>query len=232
VLARTLEANGVATTSISLVREHTEKLKTPRALFVPFPFGHALGRPDDPELQHRVLRAALDLLRAPAGPVLEDFPDDAEPGDQPPAPRQASAITPAVTVAGDPVAEVRALRERHAQWMAKNGGRTAFGLSGLPDARFDDVARFLQQFADGADADMAERPAAVVLPAFIRWCADDLKTLAFEGYMAMNPEAGGDEIARWFWGTTAVGQLLRRVRDRLDASDDPRWKAAAFGIAR
>jgi len=29
-----------------------------------------------------------------------------------------------------------------------------------------------------------------------------------------------------------MGQLLRRVRDRLDASEDPRWKAAAFGIAR
>ena len=75
-----------------MVREHTEKVKPPRALFVPFPFGHALGRANDPELQHRVLRAALDLLAEPAGPVLRDFPDGADPGDQPPAPRQASAI--------------------------------------------------------------------------------------------------------------------------------------------
>jgi hypothetical protein len=232
VLARVLEANGVATTSISLVREHTEKLKAPRALFVPFPFGHALGRPNDPALQHRVLRAALELFAAPAGPVLRDFPDEAEPGDQPPAPRQASAIAPAAAVATDPIAEVRELHERHAQWVTKNDGRTAFGLSGLPSARFEDVLRFLQGFADGAEADMPERPAAVALPAFIRWCADDLKTLAFESYMLMTPEAGGDEIARWFWGTTAVAQLLRRVRDRLDASDDPKWKAAAFGVAR
>jgi hypothetical protein len=232
VLARALEAHGIATTSISLVREHTEKLKPPRALFVPFPFGHALGRPNDPALQHRVLRAALDLLAEPAGPLLRDFPDDAEPGDQPPAPRQASAITPATTVGADPVAEVRELRDRHAQWLAKSGGRTAFGLSGVSAARFDDVVRFLQQFADGGDADMAQRPADVPLPAFIRWGADDLKTLAFEGYMAGTPDANGDEIARWFWGTTAAGQLLRRVRDRLDASDDPKWKAAAFGVAR
>ena len=231
MLARTLELNGIATTSISLVREHTEKLKAPRALFVPFPFGHALGRPNDPELQHRVLRAALDLLTAPAGPVLHDFPDDAEPGVEPPAPRQASTIAPAATVADDPVAEVRELRGRHEQWLAKSGGRTAFGLSRVPAARFDDVVRFLQRFAEGGDADMAERPAAVALPAFIRWCADDLKTLAFEGSLAMNADAGGDEIARWFWSTTAVGQLLRRVRDRLDASDDPKWKAAAFGVA-
>ena len=48
----------------------------------------------------------------------------------------------------------------------------------------------------------------------------------------MKPSAGGDDIARWFWGETAAGQLLRRVGQRLDASDDPRWKAAAFGVAR
>ena len=77
-----------------MVREHTEKVKPPRALFVPFPYGHALGRPNDPALQHRVLRAALDLLAAPAGPVLVDFPDDAEPGDQPGAPVQAAAVAP------------------------------------------------------------------------------------------------------------------------------------------
>jgi hypothetical protein len=230
VLARILEANGVATTSISLVREHTEAVKPPRALFVPFPFGHALGRPNDPVLQHRVLRAALDLFAAPSGPVLHDFPED--PGDQPPAPRQASAIPAAANVATDPVVEVSELVDRHAQWLGKSDGRTAFGLSGVPAARFDDVVRFLQRFADGSDADMPARPASVALPAFIRWCADDLKTLAFESYMAMTPEAGGDEIARWFWGTTAAGQLLRRVRDRLDASDDPKWKAAAFGVAR
>ena len=53
-----------------------------------------------------------------------------------------------------------------------------------------------------------------------------------EGALAMKPAAGGDEIARWFWAETAMGQLLRRVRDRLEASDDPRWKAAAFGVAR
>jgi hypothetical protein len=94
------------------------------------------------------------------------------------------------------------------------------------------VVRFLQAFAAGEDADMEERPAELPLPSFIRYCADDWKTLYVEGRMAMKPSAGGDEIARWFWAETAAGQVLRRVRDRLDASDDPRWKAAAFGVAR
>jgi hypothetical protein len=72
----------------------------------------------------------------------------------------------------------------------------------------------------------------VPLPNFIRYCADDLKTLYYEGRIAMKPTAGGDDVARWFWGETAAGHLLRRVRDRLDASEDKNWKAAAFGVAR
>ncbi|HSB61875.1 MAG TPA: hypothetical protein VLK35_03050 [Methylomirabilota bacterium] len=232
MLARALESEGIATTSISMVREHTEKVKPPRALFVPFPFGHALGRPDDPDLQHRVLRAALDLLAAPAGPVLRDFPDEAEPGGEPPAPVQASAITPAAAVPEDPALETAQMRQYHEQWLARSGGRSAFGVSGVPATRFRGVVRFLQAFAAGEDADMEERPADVPLPGFIRYCADDWKALYFEGRLAMKPASRGDEVTRWFWAETAAGQVLRRVRDRLDASEDPRWKAAAFGVAR
>jgi hypothetical protein len=232
VLARALEAAGVSTTSISLVREHTEKVKPPRALWVPFPFGMALGRPDDPALQHRVLRAALDLLLEPAGPVLRDFPEDAEPGDQPAAPRQASGITLAAQTPEDAAMEVTQMRRYHERWLETSGGRTLLGLTGIPATRFRGIVRFLEEFADGQEVDMTERPPEVPLPNFIRYCADDLKALYFEGHLAMKPAAGGDEIARWFWGETAAGRLLRRVRDRLDAAEDPRWKAAAFGIAR
>ena len=232
MLARALEQAGISTTSISLVREHTEKVKPPRALFVPFPFGMALGRPGDPELQHRVLRAALDLLAEPAGPVLRDFPDDAEPGDQPAAPPQASGITPAERVMDDVAMETTQMRRYHERWLATNGGRTHFGLARIPATRFRGVVRFLEEFAAGRDADMSERPPDMPLPNFIRYCADDLKALYFEGHLAMKPAAGGAEIARWFWSETGAGRLLRQVRDRLDASADPRAKAAAFGIAR
>jgi hypothetical protein len=128
--------------------------------------------------------------------------------------------------------EATQMRRYHEVWVEKNGGRTLLGLSGIPATRFRGVVRFLEEFAGGGEADMAERPAEVPLPNFIRYCADDLKTLYFEGHLAMKPGVGGEEIARWFWGETGAGRLLRRVRDRLDASDDPRWKAAAFGIAR
>jgi hypothetical protein len=232
VLARALEAAGIATVAISLVREHSEKVKPPRTLFVPFPFGHALGRANEPRLQHRVLHAALNLLHAPSGPVIHDFPEDADRGDQPPAPTQASAIVPAERVTGDAVTEMAQMQRYHEQWLAENGGRTALGLSGLATSQLRDALRFLDAFARGQEVDMAERPAAVPLPNFVRYCVDDVKALYVEAYLAMKPGAGGDEVARWFWAETAAGQMLRRVRDRLDASDDPRWKAAAFGVAR
>ena len=227
-----IEAHGIATTSISLVREHTEKLKPPRALFVPFPFGHALGRPNDPALQHRVLAAALELLAAPAGPVLVDFPDDAEPGDETPGPVQASAVAIAASVPGDALTEIKDVLRAHAQWLAADGGRTTFGLSGVPAERFGEVMEFLQRFAASGQGELSGRPAGVSLPAFIRWAADDVKSLYFESRMLARPRAPGAEIVRWFWGETAAGQVLRGVRDRLDASEDRHWKAAAFGIAR
>jgi len=128
--------------------------------------------------------------------------------------------------------ETTQMRRYHERWLETNGGRTHFGLAGIPATRFRGVVRFLEAFADGQDTDMTERPPDVPLANFIRYCADDLKSLYFEGHLAMKPAAGGDEVARWFWGETGAGRLLRRVRDRLDASADPRWKAAAFGIAR
>jgi hypothetical protein len=229
VIARVLEAAGLSTTSISLVREHTEAIKPPRALFVPFPFGSALGRPDDPAIQHRVLRAALDLLAEPAGPVLRDFPEE-EIGEARPAPLQASAV-PLAETEPDPAMEATQIRRYHELWVQQHG-KTAVGLSGVPPVRFRGVIRFLEAYAAGEDADMRGRPPEVPLPLFTRYCADDLKAMYYEARMQAKPGINGEELARWFWGETAAGRLLRRVRDRMDASDDPRVKAAAFGIAR
>lgn len=228
MIARVLEAAGLSTTSISLVREHTVKVRPPRALFVQFPFGHALGKPDDPDLQHRVLKAALDLLNEPSGPVLRDFPEDA--GDEPGAPVQASAVPLAETLP-DTAMETTQVRRYYEQWI-QTKGKTAVGVSGVPPAKFRGVIRFLEAYADGQDADLPERRPDVPLPLFIRYCADDLKAMYFEARMMRQPEATGEQLARWFWGQTAAGALLRRVKERMDASDDPRTKAVAFGIAR
>ena len=41
--------------------------------FVPFPMGFPMGEPNNPDLQHRVIDAALQLLKRNDVPVLESF---------------------------------------------------------------------------------------------------------------------------------------------------------------
>lgn len=68
-----LEETGIASVSLTLLREVTSKVKPPRALFVPFPLGYALGRPQDAALQRSVILRALKLLEKTDLPVLECF---------------------------------------------------------------------------------------------------------------------------------------------------------------
>ena len=232
VIARVLEEAGLATTSISLVREHTERVKPPRALFVPFPFGHPLGKPHDADGQRRVLRAALDLLRAERGPVLADYPDDPFADQDLNLPQAASVPTTAPPVTADAVAEAAALRPAYDHWLAEHDGRTAVGLSGADPARLPELVQFLQAYAAGDDADLSWRPADAGLPQVIRWGTDDLKAYYFEARMAERPDEPFQTRHRWFWGETAAGNLCRAIRDRLKAAGDPRLDAIAFGIAR
>ena len=73
LIQRAIEYAGITTVSISLLREITEKIRPPRALFVPFPLGYPLGEPDNPELQTKVMRAAFALLTRDDCPVLESL---------------------------------------------------------------------------------------------------------------------------------------------------------------
>lgn len=68
-----IEREEIATVSISLLREVTEKIRPPRALFVPYKLGFPLGEPNNAELQHRIIASALALLGEETVPVLKDF---------------------------------------------------------------------------------------------------------------------------------------------------------------
>ena len=76
-LGHFIEREGVPTAQISLIREQTAAIRPPRALWVPFMLGRPFGAPNAPDFQRKVLRALLALFERSAGPVLEDFPEDA-----------------------------------------------------------------------------------------------------------------------------------------------------------
>jgi len=74
-MAAELERQGVSTVAIVLLRHVAEKVRPPRALFVPFRHGYPLDAPGDPERQRAVLEAALRMLEESdlRPPALVDF---------------------------------------------------------------------------------------------------------------------------------------------------------------
>ena len=243
VLARVFEAAGLTTVAIALVREHAMRTRPPRALWVPFYFGYALGKPDDPAFQHQVIAAALSTLDADGGPVLADFPEDAGPIGMPQASEVAAAAPPGSNGSGNVPADgaragaldaadtLTALRPYYERWLEQRG-RTAVGITGIPQRRFRGIVRFLEAYAESDGADMDERPADVTVPQFARYCADDLKAFCYEARMMQRPNDAEPDIHRWFWGESAVGALIDRITQRLNATGDARLQATAYGLSR
>jgi len=75
LVAAELERRGIATVAIQLLRRVAERVRPPRALFVPFRHGYPLDAPDDPARQTAVIEAALRLLEGKDArpPLLRDY---------------------------------------------------------------------------------------------------------------------------------------------------------------
>jgi hypothetical protein len=75
LVAAELERQGIATVAIQLLRDVAERVRPPRALFVPFLHGYPLDLPSNPARQHAVIAAALHLLEISDSrpPVLVDL---------------------------------------------------------------------------------------------------------------------------------------------------------------
>jgi hypothetical protein len=71
LIQRIIEHQGITTVSLSLLQEITQKIRPPRALFVPYPLGYPLGIPGESALQRRIMMAAFALLSRNDCPVLE-----------------------------------------------------------------------------------------------------------------------------------------------------------------
>lgn len=228
MLARAIEETGLPTVAVALIREHAQRVKPPRTLWVPFPFGFALGNPDDPPFQQKVLSAALCLLSENDTPALAEFPEDA---DAPPMLLQASAAqADAANRDGDPADEVTALRGYYERWVDEHEGRTMVGLSGVPQRRFRGLVRAMQAFASGDDAAFVDLAPQDVLPErFLRLASDDLKAFFMEARFSQRPDDHDDELQRWFWSETAMGNLIASVASRLAEQGN---EQAAWGLAR
>ena len=198
-----LERAGIMTTSISLVRENAASLQPPRTLWVSFPLGRPLGVPGDAAFQHRVIETALGLLTQPAGPVLEDYPEDA--------PQVAVEEAPACPVSfrsdestwpGRLANELASLTAWYEIGRRRRNGRSLVGVceSEMPE--------ILERFAEDLEAGR--------LPTDLEWfkaAIEDAKSYYVEALTAQPGSYDAQEISATLWHDTQLGAALRRFHD-------------------
>jgi len=215
-LAHYLEDEGIATTQISLIREHTEIIKPPRALWVSFDLGRPLGIPNDPKFQISVLKHAFKLFEAESGPVLEDFPDDApDTGNEPVQiacpvnfKQKSEALSSTSQLAEQFADEIDQMRSWYDIAHKKNN-RTTVGVSGLSP---DDIAGLFSGFIeDKTRMALLEDPA---LSGKLRMGCEDIKAYYFEAVSAQPGQpTDSKSLANWFWGETTAALVINRVRE-------------------
>ena len=64
LVARHLEANGIATVVVGSARDIVEECGVARFLFSDFPLGNPCGKPDDVAMQQAITGFAFDLLES------------------------------------------------------------------------------------------------------------------------------------------------------------------------
>lgn len=219
-LAHYLESEGIPTTQISLIREHTETIRPPRALWVPFELGRPLGAPENSVIQRRVLLAALKLLDASEGPLLADFPEEtlANAGEPDKGleswscpvsfASEMSQETDLERLRSDFKREVAELYPWYSLSMEKRD-RTAV-VEFAPDAASELLGGY------GAGEEPLISKADLSLATALRLAAQDLKAFYFEAATARPgsdlPSSG--EFNRWFWQETAAARVLKAVKER------------------
>ncbi|MBI2849448.1 MAG: hypothetical protein HYX80_00210 [Chloroflexi bacterium] len=233
-LSRFFEEEGVPTTGISLVRLHTEKIKPPRALWVPFELGRPLGMPDDPAFQKRVMVAALKLLEAPAGPLIEDFPEDVPASTEEVITLACPVNFAQATVASEDAeqlheslkSEIACLRAWY-DIAVERRGRTTVGSSGLDVAAIGDlIYSFLQ-------TGKLESPRNDIPPTnLLKLASDDFKAYYFEAITAQPGQeyASSQALTDWFWDETVAGKVMMAIKNKYENSEDRALRGAARGF--
>lgn len=193
------------------MREHTETVRPPRALWVTFDLGRPLGIPDDPPFQRRVVKAALDLLARTDGPLIADYPEHV------PEVTDFSGWACPINLAPSQVDSLVAEIDRLAPWYdrsAANLGRTTVGVSGLD---MPAAGALVSLALDGA------LPEAQAL----KEAVDDLRAYYLEAASAF-PDPGSAALRKkWFWDETKLAQALLALQPRLAASADPQHRILA-----
>ena len=220
-LAHYFESEGLSTVLVGFVREHIEAIKPPRSLFLDFPMGRGMGKPNDPAFQKKVIRAAFDLFDTVKGPVIEDFPKVIPVKNG----RMGYALPPDLVLSVDDIgdvdvvlaevtAEMAALRSDYDAAVAARG-RTTVGASGL---EIDELAPFVAGFLNG-EVPPSPRKGMPAIP-LLKLVVEDLEAYFTETRTHRDGIDDLELMGKWFWEETKTGRMLLLLEAVSVASDN------------
>ena len=208
-LAHFFEEEGLSTVLVGFVREHIERLEPARALFIDFPMGRGMGKPNDAEFQKRVIRAAFNLFDESHGPVLIDFPEIIPVHNG----RMSYALPPELVLntsdigdisktLSEVTAEIEFLRPAYEKAITGRG-RTTVGASELYIEKF---VPFIGAFLTGK-IPQSPRKNLPAIP-LLKLVIEDLQAYYTETRTYSESIDDLELIGKWFWEETKAGRLL------------------------
>jgi len=215
-LAHVFEEAGIATVTLGIIEGQLKSTAPPRGLYVDFPLGRPLGKPNDAAFQQAVLDHAFSLLESDSQ-VVEDYADAIV--------DDGAVLACTIPPTDDPdahpaLAEARGLRAAYNRTVATTGDRLgAFRVLG-PDEVPDAIESFVR-VAEGTPWKEAGIPG---IPARV---AQDIRFYYEAAALSLAdhvPEAF--EATRWFLRTTETGQVILRAREQMkaDGVKQPIWQ--------
>ena len=188
---------------------HLEKIRPPRALWVPFELGRPCGAPSDSEFQRQVLLQALQMVATSDAPTLEQFSTD-DPRSFPNQDWQPPQLASPQNINE----ETTALKSHYQRYCVRQS-RTAVGVAKTP---VTDLAELFDKVFDenefiGLREDLSPR-------LMYRLALDDLKAYYIESALASEYQPCSKQVYDWLWEETLLGTRMKEMRKRLMTSND------------
>lgn len=183
-----------------------------------------MGVPNDKEFQSNVLTAALKLLDAPGGPIIEDYNVEAPASDG----KLTTLACPVVLGGGEKQLsdiekliesfkeEITGLRQWYDMAVEKRG-RTTVGASGMAPKEIGD---FVSKLISGQTPENPRQNIAMGYS--INLAIDDLRAYYSEAITAQPGQESPTShvLNHWFWTETSASKAIYTLRDTCRASDD------------
>lgn len=209
MLAHFFESFGFSTVLVGFVREHIEAIKPPRALWLNFPMGRPFGKPNDPEYQIKVIRAAFSLFNVASGPVLHDFPEvipvkNGRMGYALPVElvMKKSQIGDVDIMLQEVKKEIDNMKSDYNKALA-NRGRTTVGASQM---KINEFADYIATFVRG-NIPQSPRKGLGSVPQ-LKLVVEDLQAYYTETITYRDNIDDFEILGTWFWEKTKAGKMI------------------------